>query len=292
VQKILAWGTNGRVLERFAHLVVALMTTGTVLSTHPAAAPHVRAPKPAVLQLPVRVELWGDSMGMQSAPAFEALLAGSGHAVAANHTFPGTAICDWLGDMRNEVDPANPAGFHPQAAVLVFSGISYTGCMRDSHGAQLTAAALVDKYRSDAAAAIAIFAKAHVPVYFASVPISRDNAAAGIVGDTPLGRMYATLPQLHFGGIARFIDAARAVERNGHYTDTLPCQKGETCTGYWPDGTPTVVVREADGKHFCPVAEVPTGDQWGLLTCPVVMPGAVRYMRAITTKVLSDFGLA
>ena len=163
--------------------------------------------------------------------------------------------------------------------------------MRDSHGAELTGAAMINKYRSDAAAAIAIFAKAHVPVYFASVPISRADAAAGVVGNTGLGKMYATLPGLH-PFKARFIDAAQAVERRGRYTDTLPCEKGETCTGHWPDGTATVVVREADGKHFCPVAEVPTGDEWGLSVCPVVMPGALRYMRAITTKVLGDFGFA
>src|ERR1700742_565463 len=112
------------------------MTSSTVLGTAPA-APKGQQPRTAAAALPLRVELWGDSMGMQSAPAFETLLAGSGRAVGANHTFPGTAICDWLGDMASEVDPANPAGFHPQAAVLVFSGISYTGCMRDAHGAEL-----------------------------------------------------------------------------------------------------------------------------------------------------------
>ena len=273
-------------LARLAHLLMAVLTASGVFGAHPAPTA-----KP-VPKTPLRVELWGDSMGMQAAPSFALLLGLSKHAVGANHTFPGTAICDWLTDMRREVDPANPAGFHPQAAVLVFSGISYTPCMRDRSGAELTGKALIDKYRSDAAAAIAIFAKAKVPVYFASVPISRDNAAAGEIGDTPFGKMYATLPVLHPAGIARFIDAALAVEWHGHYTDTLPCEKGETCTGHWPDGTPTVVVREADGRHFCPVAEVPTGNGFGFSTCPVGMPGALRYMRAITTKILVDFGLA
>jgi hypothetical protein len=277
------------VLERLAHLLIALVTVTGVSGGHGASVtPHAR---PVTPKTPVRVELWGDSMGMQAAPSFGLALGLSKHGLSANHTFPGTAICDWLADMRREVDPANPAGFHPQAAVFVFSGISYTGCMRDSRGAELTGTAMINKYRADAAAAIAIFAKAHVPVYFASVPISRGDDAAGIVGDTPLGKMYAALPKA-YPGTARFVDAAQAVQWRGRYTDTLPCEKGETCTGRWPDGTATVVVREADGKHFCPVAEVPTGDQWGLSVCPVVMPGALRYMRAITTKVLGDFGFA
>ena len=81
--------------------------------------------------------------------------------------------------------------------------------MRDSHGAELTGAAMINKHRSDAAAAIAIFAKAHVAVYFASVPISRDDARRASIGNTALGKMYATLPGLH-PFKARFIDAAQA----------------------------------------------------------------------------------
>jgi hypothetical protein len=270
------------VLARLARLLMVGVTIAAALGAHSAS----REPAP-----PLRVELWGDSMGMQSAPAFSFLLGLSGNAVTANHTFPGTAICDWLSDIRSEVDPANPAGFHPQAAVFVFSGVSYTPCMRAADGAELTGRALINKYEADAAQAIAIFTEAKVPVYFASVPISRDEAAAGDVGDTPLGEMYARLPARFPGGIARFVDSALAVEWHGHYTDTLPCVKGETCTGRWPDGTPTVVVREADGRHFCPVAEVPTGDSFGFSTCPVVMPGTLRFMGAITTRVLHDFDL-
>ncbi len=269
-------------LARLARLIVAGVTISAALGAHSA---H-REPAP-----PLRVELWGDSMGMQSAPAFSFLLGLSGNAVTANHTFPGTAICDWLSDIRSEVDPANPAGFHPQAAVFVFSGVSYTPCMRGPNGTELAGQALLDKYEADAAQAIAIFAKAHVPVYFASVPISREEAAFGAVGDDPLGKLYSKLPARFPGGIARFVDAALAVEWHGHYTDTLPCVKGESCTGRWSDGTKTVVVREADGKHFCPVAEVPTGDSFGFSACPVVMPGALRFMGAITTKVLHDFDL-
>ena len=269
-------------LGRLARLLVAGVTISAALGAHSA---H-REPAP-----PLRVELWGDSMGMQSAPAFSFLLGLSGNAVTANHTFPGTAICDWLSDIRSEVDPSNPNGFHPQAAVFVFSGVSYTPCMRGPNATTLTGQQLLAKYRTDAAQAIAIFTKAHVPVYFASVPISRQEAAFGAVGNTPLGKLYSTFPARFPGGIARFVDAAQAVESDGHYTDTLPCLKGETCTGRAPDGTPTVVVREADGKHFCPVAEVPTGDSFGFSACPVVMPGAMRFMGAITSRILQDFYL-
>ena len=88
-------------------------------------------------------------------------------------------------------------------------------------------------------------------MYFVSTPISRVQAAAGAVGNTPLGVMYSQLPARYPAfGLVRFIDGAAAVEWHGHYTDTLPCLPWETCTGHWPDGTPTVVVREADGLRW------------------------------------------
>ena len=37
--------------------------------------------------------------------------------------------------------------------------------------------------------------------------------------------------------------------------------------------------------------EVPTGDAFGLTTCPVYSPGARRYAMAITGRILSDFHL-
>lgn len=258
-------------------LTMALLAAGCVACGTPAS------------KGPLRVELWGDSISQQSGPYFKFFLGLSHKATGQTHTFPGTALCDWLPDMKRELDPANKAGFHPQAAVIEFSGVAYTKCMRNSAGVPYTGQALINKYAADSAKAIALFAKARVPVYFASVPITRAESAQGYVGDTPLGKMYSRLPAEHPGGIARFIDAALAVEWHGHYTATLPCAAGETCTGRWPDGTKTVVVREADGRHFCPVAEVPSGNSFGWLICPVGMPGAKRYMIAITGRVLHDF---
>ena len=48
-------------LARLARLLMAAVTVSAVLGAHSAR----REPAP-----PLRVELWGDSMGMQSAPAF------------------------------------------------------------------------------------------------------------------------------------------------------------------------------------------------------------------------------
>jgi hypothetical protein len=255
-------------------LLAALAAVGLV------SACTVPAPKP-----PLRVEVWGDSIGMQSAPYVNFFLGLSGKAVGRNHTFPGTAMCDWFSDIRSELNPANRSGFHPQAIVMVFTGVGYTSCVKG-----LGPQELINKYHADAETIIAMAAQAKVPVYFASTPIYEAQASQ-YVGDTALGVMESKLPAQNPGKGVRFINAALSVELNGHFTFTLPCLAGETCTGHWPNGTKTVVVREADGGHFCPVKEVATGDAFGLTTCPVYSPGARRYALAITSRILADFHL-
>ncbi len=258
----------------------------------PSPSPDFRALFKPPAQLPLRVELWGDSISAQAAPDITFALDATGKAITTTHTFGGTAMCDWFSDMTNEINPANPSGFHPQVAIIQFSGDAFTPCMKDANGVAYSGQALVNKYAADSATAIALFSKAGIPVFFVSTPISRGQAAQGAVGNTPFGFMFATLPaRFPAGHLVQFIDAAQAVEWQGHYSDTLPCQAGETCTGTWPDGTKTVVVREADGTHFCPVKEVPV-DGGPSTTCPVPMPGAERYARAIATPILQAFSLS
>jgi hypothetical protein len=234
---------------------------------------------------PVRVEVWGDSIGQQSGSYINFFLAANHHATSRARTFPGTGICDWYADIRNETNRANRFGFHPQAAILIFSGVSFTPCTL-RNGRKVTGQQLVNDYAADAQRAIAMFSAARIPVYFVSTPISRAEAAQGYVGMNPMGLMYSQLPARYPGGLVRFIDAGAAVLLNGHYTDTLPCLYFEKCTGRWPDGTRTVVVRQADGLHFCPTNVVVRN---GFQVCPVQAPGAMRFAIAITGRVLRDF---
>ena len=238
----------------------------------------------------MRVELWGDSLSAQAAPYIRFALQATGKVTAQVHTFGGTALCDWFSDMRTETDPANPSGFHPDIAIIQFSGDAFTPCMKDQQGQPYSGQANVTKYRADSAVAIALLTRANVEVYFASTPISRADAALGYVGNTPLGVMFSTLPaRFPAAGRVHFIDAAAAVEWHGRFSFTLPCQAGETCTGRWPDGTKTVVVRQSDGGHFCPVTETVAPD--GSRSCPVPMPGARRFAAATAAPILRDFGL-
>ena len=230
----------------------------------------------------VRIEVFGDSLAYQAAPYLNYFFAHSGRVNTKNQIFPATAICDWVPTIGREVDPRNQAGYHPNAIVMIFSGVALYPCMKDAHGFPLRGQALIDKYASDARLAIMYAALAHIQIYFASTPISRADAS-NYVGDTPLGNMYASLAK-QYPGLVHFIDSAQAVEWQGHYTDTLPCAAFEHCSGTWPDGTRTVVVRSSDGVHFCPVPEI-------FFDCPTAMPGAMRFAAAITKQVLTDYHL-
>ncbi len=157
--------------------------------------------------------------------------------------------------------------------------------MRDRNGRSLTGQALLDKYAADAAKVIALFTRARVPVYFVSTPLTRAEAAKGYVGMNPLSRLFSRLPAKNPGWIVRFINAGAAVLNNGHYTDTLPCLYFEKC-----GASGRVVVRQSDGVHFCPTKEVPIGG--GFTKCPVAMPGAMRYVMAMTGRILGDYHLS
>src|ERR1700761_8074774 len=95
---------------------------------------------------PLRVEVWGDSIAGQASPYISFYLDLSGKVTTRVHTFPGTALCDWFTDMRNEL--GSPTGFHPQAVVIQFSGDAFTPCMKNSAGVPYSGQALINKYQA------------------------------------------------------------------------------------------------------------------------------------------------
>ena len=267
-------------LHRSARLLFAavllLVSVGLASCTPPKSA----GPKP------LRVEVWGDSFSAQAEPYINFYMNLSHKAAVHVHAYGATALCDWFTDMRNESNPQNPAGWHPQVVIIQFFGDSFTTCMQ-KNGVSLQGQALVNKYAADAKYAISIFAARHVPVYFMSTPLSIYQSK-DYTGLSPMGQMFAHLPARYpTGDLVRYIDGATPLELNGKFTYTLPCLPWETCTGHWTNGTKTVVVRESDGFHFCPVAEKPNA--FGVRGCPVAMPGAGRFALAMSGTVSRDF---
>jgi len=256
------------------------------LATHPlrpAPAQVAAAPTPPAVSTtsePLRVLLTGDSLTHEAGGAFATAMTSTGRAdVDTTLVYGGTAICDWIPRLDAKLQQ-----FRPQVAVVEFSGNSLTPCMIDPATAtRYTGDAYVEKYRDDANAAMEIFTRYGVTVYWVEAPINRTSSAR------PLAPVYRTLPWAWAN--AHYVNGGAAVLDHGDYVEYLPCLAAEPCTDTDPaTGQPAAKVRAPDGAHFCPVAPEARNGVTGV--CPVWSSGAWRFGTAMATPVIEDYALA
>jgi hypothetical protein len=275
--------------------VAAGLVAGMVLGTPPAAGARAEQPrttKPVQVTEPVGVRsaplttplviLYGDSLADEAVDSFVAAFAAQPGVQVITRTAGGTAICDFLGDMRKDA-----ATLAPGAVVIEFSGNALTTCMKSLDGQRLSGDAYWDRYRTDAQTAIDIFTATGTRVIFAGSPVSRVQEANGDFNGGKVNSMYAQLAGEHDG--VDYVEAGAAVLDNGRWTASLPCLPGEPCTG-GIDGLGRAVnllrspVEIDGGGHFCPVTKVVRA---GVLEpCPVWSSGAYRYATAMARPVL------
>lgn len=277
--------------KRFATLIITTMLgiiavggnafgLGSTALGRPDGRGHDEAVTVASVDEPLRVLLMGDSLTHEAGSAFTFALTMHDNAeVDASLIYGGTAICDWLVRLEPELQR-----FRPQVAVVEFSGNSLTPCMTDpTTGTSYSGDAKVEKYRLDAHAAMAIFARYDVTVYWVEAPVTKSSSTR------PLAPVYMTMPWTWPN--AQYVNAGAAVLADGAYTDYLPCLPVDPCTETDPaTGQLAAKVRAPDGGHFCPTAPEArrgvTGD------CPVWSSGAWRFGTAMAAAVIVDYGLA
>lgn len=232
-----------------------------------------QAPKTAPARGAVSVVLFGDSLAQQAAPDFDRIIEGGGVTVA-DYVFGGTAVCDWLGTM------SRIATARPRAAVLEFTGNTFTSCMK---GFSPETSATISKYCADMESAIRLFLAVGTRVFLAGTPVSHAQWVTHDPHWDALNRAFAALAAKHPGAVT-YIDAGAAVEGpGGAFTWTLPCLTSEPCVGPTVAGVKSNVVRAPDGVHFCP----PTL----LLGCSGYSSGAFRFATAMAEPVLRSFHL-
>ena len=246
-----------------------------VVPTEPVVVRSAPLTKPLVI-------LYGDSLADEAVDSFVAAFARQPGVQVITRTAGGTAICDFLGEMRKDA-----ATLAPGAVVIEFSGNALTTCMTGLDGHRLSGDAYWDRYHTDAQTAIDIFASTGTRVIFAGSPISLRQQASGDFNGGKVNSMYAQLADEHDG--VEFVDAGAAVLDNGSWTASLPCLPGEPCTG-GVDGLGRAVnllrspVDIDGGGHFCPTTKVVKN---GVLEpCPVWSSGAYRYATAMAQPVL------
>jgi hypothetical protein len=152
---------------------------------------------------------------------------------------------------------------------MSFSGNALSPCMKHPDGTALSNREYVEKYRADTEKMLRIFGN-DVPIQLVGSPISG-------AGDDRVYRIYEEIAKQHPN--VHFVDGGKYVTPHHKFVKTLPCLRGEPCTGPVVDGVRNNIVRAPDDAHFCPVA-TPLGNP-----CPVYASGGYRFARAIAEAV-------
>jgi hypothetical protein len=215
-----------------------------------------------------RIALYGDSLSMQAAQDFQFLAVEAGDTTLLG-AYNGLAPCDVLPRL-----PGDAASWHPDVALLEFTGDDLTPCMKPY---PVGTPPYYAKYQQDATTAVRTLRSDGVHVVLIGAPLDRDPGLAQNV--QRLNAMYASLASSIPG--VRYVDAGSSVLANGQFTTSLPCMPSEQCTGT----SGTNVVRSPDGIHFCPTGT--TAVQGPYDVCPVYSSGAYRFAAAMLSAAVA-----
>jgi hypothetical protein len=220
------------------------------------------------------VVFYGDSLTWESTRYIPRLAAQKDLAVT-EHSFVGTAICDWFPDMWSRLPKERP-----DVVVFAFFGNSGTDCMKDARGALYQGAGKVAKYERDANAAAAIAMASGAQVVFVGVPRSRDQ-----MSDPKWEGVRNAFREIarRYPNRVAFRDAGTDIAPNDVFTETLPCLARErdmvNADGSRVCDNGETIVRAPDGLHFCPHGLDNAMGQPG--HCPRYMSGGYRYIRTL-----------
>lgn len=216
-----------------------LLALSVVFLCVPAALNSIPAAEAAA---PKNVLVLGDSLVGGSSNYIDFHLSHDGKVRTTIKAVGGTALCDLLPGSGGPwtLDSLLSAKRY-DAVVLAYTGGNFTPCT-----GHLTGPALVEKYKADANAVMAISQRFRVPNV---VWVKPPAAAAAEPNFTRLrrGLFYKTLPSAW--STARVIDGGRNISPGGKYHRALPCGSWEKtaaqgCVKRW------IRIGAPDGTHF------------------------------------------
>jgi hypothetical protein len=210
-----------------------------------------------------RVDVWGDSLTVQSGDALRAEGRAHGLAVTVN-AYVGLAPCDLAPSALRSL--ARP----PAAIVLAFTGNNITPCMQRA-GKQLTGAAYYAEYESVIGQLLAAATALRIPVLVVGAPAfpPSENHPDRVALDA----LYQALVAEHPG--ARYVALGPAISPFG-FSRTVACVAGETAALGCRGGV--ITVRSGNGIHLDEPRAVPCPGGGGGCTYSA---GAHRYADAI-----------
>ncbi len=223
---------------------------------------------------PLRVAVYGDSIGGEIY-SYLTFLAKADRDVTFNrNVFGGTNACDWLDEAERDA-----RRFDPDVVITVFVGNNFTPCIRD---AGQTAEEIAWRTVVDTNALASLFAD-DVPVY--RVGYARGANQQRTIDDAGIGNRVDAIRYLldaSSSGRLRFIDGSEVLLEDGRYTETLPCSILDT-DNCGDDGR--IRVRAADGVHLCPT--VSRARSGVIVRCPAYSSGAARLASQVFTSIFS-----
>lgn len=234
-------------------------------------APAALASRPAPPPKPAAL-LIGDSLTVEAGPMWKLILGHRG-VVPEQHSFGGTAPCDWFGDIESTV-----ATLRPAVVVFSFVGTTLTPCTRGSHGEPLLPDALAARYHADAERATELAGRFGATVVWTTGPVP----ATPLPGYWQIRAAFEDVARTH--SRTRYVDGDELIAPHGMYAETQPCLFFEPCEAAGQNR-----VRAPDGIHFCPLS-VPSPVEQIDGRCRVYSSGATRYGIVLANPVLRALG--
>ncbi len=224
----------------------------------------------------IRIDFFGDSLSYQASPYLASDFNRGTTVASTSHVYPGTALCDWLGDID-----ALTTSTAPTVAVLQFVGNHFTSCIS---GYAPGSAAFIQKYASDLKSAITQLRAVGVKDVLVDVGPKTDDPA--ITWYYALRSAFVQVVDgFHTSSVAYAWTADKSVETQaGAFAATLPCISHEANAKLCVQGAPEKV-RSNDGLHFCPTTVGGANGQVSL--CPVYASGAYRFALGLSKVVWS-----
>lgn len=183
--------------------------------------------------------MYGDSITGESSRQL------TGHGIEV-HSFGGTAICDWLADMRRQA-----ASGTVRKVYLEFVGNYFTTCV--------TSRPVVTAYRTDAALAVALWRAHRVRVVWVRPPEPRVLPHPALVRRPAVAAnaellAASTFDEVQVGeqqaGADGYVDTSPLIAPGRVFASVVRCRGLEPCGVRAPAGFDAA--RSSDGMHLCP----------------------------------------
>ncbi|MEI7888726.1 MAG: hypothetical protein WCI34_00330 [Actinomycetes bacterium] len=215
-----------------------------------------------------KVNLYGDSLSVESAPFIKAALAKSGKVSFLSRAESGSAPCDWRGIIQHDVSTRPP-----DVALVETYGNNASACQRGVGGTRpvFDTPGYWRMYHKDLDQLIKSFPRSTYVILLSAPAAAMDMKT----GHSHKAHMLALMRSIaHTRRNVTAVNAGGRLEfPAGHFARILPCVAKTPCPNHPKPGM--AVVRAKDGLHFCPVII------WAKLKllehCPVVAYGAWRY---------------